>query len=110
MIEDKVNINGEFLGISSLAIYSAPWFLQFILLMLVVVLFVVKVSRDSSELKKLSEAQNNDELENFLANVNQVFFGFAVPTKNLAAYWVGFLIYIITLSFAIYNTYVHIFV
>ena len=61
MIEERVNINGEFLGISSLAIYSAPWFLQIVLLMLVVAMFIAKVSRDSRNLKKLSESSAGDE-------------------------------------------------
>ncbi|TQV73865.1 hypothetical protein FLL45_13430 [Aliikangiella marina] len=108
MIEERVNINGEFLGISSLAIYSAPWFLQIILLMLVVALFIAKVSRDSKNLKKLSESAAGDELEQFLSEVNKAFFGFSVPAKNLAAYWVGFLIYLVTLVYAGYNTYVHV--
>ena len=107
MIVERVNINGEFLGISSLAIYSAPWFLQIVLLMLVVAMFIAKVSRDSRNLKKLSESSAGDEFEKILSDVNKAFFGFSVPSKNLAAYWIGFLIYLVTLIYAGYNTYVH---
>lgn len=82
MIEDRVNINGEFLGISSLAVYSAPWYLQLVLLMLVVALFVAKVSRDSKQLKKLSASYESDELDELLSDVNKAFFGFTVPTKT----------------------------
>jgi hypothetical protein len=110
MIEEKVNINGEFLGISSLAIYSAPWFLQGLLLMLVVALFIAKVSRDSKQLKNVPDSMSGDEFDKFLSDVNRAFFGFSVPTKNLAAYWIGFTIYLITLIYAVYNTYVHLFV
>ena len=81
MLEERVNINGEFLGISSLAIYSAPWFLQVILLMLVVALFIAKVSRDSRYLNNLSEPDSGDEFNKFLSEVNRAFFGFSVPTK-----------------------------
>lgn len=108
MIEERVNLNGEFLGISSLAIYSAPWFLQVVLLMLVVALFIAKVSRDSKQLSNLAESNPGDEFDQFLSDVNRVFFGFSVPTKNLVAYWIGFLIYLVTLIYAGYNTYVHI--
>jgi hypothetical protein len=109
MLEDRVNMNGEFLGISSLAIYSAPWFLQGLLLILVVALFIAKVRRDSIQLNKLAESQSNDDLDKFLSDVNRAFFGFSVPTKNLDAYWVGFSIYLVTFIYAGYNTYVHAF-
>lgn len=109
MIEQRVNINGEFLGISSLAVYSAPWFLQLILLMLVVALFITKVSGDSKQLKALEASDNGDEVDKFLSSVNKAFFGFAVPTKNLTAYWIGFLVYLITLVYAVCNTYMHVF-
>lgn len=107
MIEEKVNINGEFLGISSLAIYSAPWFLQLVLLFLVVALFIVKISRDSKQLKKMNLSSDGDEFDRLLSDVNRIFFGFSVPTKSLAAYWIGFTIYLVTLVYAGYNTYVH---
>ena len=109
MIEDRVNINGEFLGISALAVYSAPWFLQLLLLMLVVALFFIKLFRDSSQLRAFTKAINDEESEHYFDNVSRAFFGFTVTTKNVAAYWVGFLIYIVTLFYAIYNTYVHVF-
>ncbi len=108
MLEERININGEFLGISSLAIYSAPWFLQGVLLMLVVALFLSKVSRDSKQLKELTKSNSGDDFDKFLSDVNRVFFGFSVPTRNLAAYWLGFMIYLVTLIYAGYNTYVHI--
>ncbi|GAA5315493.1 MAG: hypothetical protein AseanaTS_06980 [Candidatus Pelagadaptatus aseana] len=109
MVEDRININGEFLGISSLAIYSAPWFLQLLLLMLVVALFIIKTSRDSRQLNRLVKKQESDELDDFIADINRAFFGFAVPTKNLAAYWVGFLIYLVTIGYALINTYMHLY-
>lgn len=109
MVEERVNVNGEFLGISSLAIYSAPWFLQIVLLMLVVALFIAKASRDSRQLKKLIESDAGSEFDKFLSDVNKAFFGFSVPSKNLAAYWIGFLIYVVTLIYAGYNTYAHVF-
>jgi predicted PurR-regulated permease PerM len=109
MVEEKVNINGEFLGISSLAVYSAPWYLQIVLLVLVVALFLAKVSRDSKQLNRLAESDTSDKFDKFLSDVNRVFFGFSVPYKNLVAYWIGFLIYLVTLIYAGYNTYVHTF-
>ncbi len=112
-LEETINLNGEFLGISSLAIYSAPWYLQFPLLVLVALLFFVKISRHSREIKKYTDQSrndNSDEVDEFLSQINHLFFGFAVPVKNVAAYWIGFLIYIITLVYALFNLYAHWFV
>jgi hypothetical protein len=109
MVIEKVNINGEFLGISSLAVYSAPWYLQFILLMLVVALFIAKLSRDSKQFKAMEESPHTDEIDEFLSEVNKAFFGFAVSAKNQTTYWLGFAIYLITLIYSIYNTLVQLF-
>lgn len=109
-MEEKVNLNGEFLGISALAVYSAPWFLQIPLLLLVALLFALKVAIHSGEIQALTGAMRSsdaDELDQFLSRINYAFFGFAVPRKNLSAYWTGFAIYLITLSYAIYNQIAH---
>ena len=106
--EETYNLNGEFLGISALAIYSAPWFLQLPLLLLVAQLFFVKISRHSKEIKRFidhSATDEKDELEAFLSRINYVFFGFAVPGKNVTAYWIGFIIYLVTLVYALFNLY-----
>ena len=110
MVEEQINLNGEFLGVSALAIYSAPWFLQLPLLFLVATLFFVKISSHSKEIKSLSAQVNpseRDELDVLLSKINYVFFGFAVPRKNLSAYWIGFAIYLITLCYACFNLYVN---
>ena len=109
--EETINLNGEFLGISSLAIYSAPWYLQIPLLMLVALLFFVKISRHSKEIKAVTEktiAETKDEIDEVLSEVNYLFFFFFAPGKNVAAYWIGFLIYVITLIYALVNTYINI--
>lgn len=106
--EDTFNLNGEFLGISSLAIYSAPWYLQLPLLLLVALLFFVKVSRHSKEIKiyvNKAETTIDDEIEELLSKINYLFFGLAVPRKNVTAYWIGFVIYLITLMYASFNLY-----
>ncbi|TQV85310.1 hypothetical protein [Aliikangiella coralliicola] len=106
--EEKINLNGEFLGISALAIYSAPWYLQLPLLMLVALMFFFKISHHSSEIKKLVEhSKSENELDEFLSNVNYFFFGFAVPRKNVSAYWTGLTIYFITLIYALFNLYLN---
>jgi len=38
-IEEKLNFNGEFLGVTSMAVNSAPWFLKVGLLVFVGFLF-----------------------------------------------------------------------
>ncbi len=109
--EEKINLNGEFLGISALAIYSAPWFLQLPLLLLVVLLFLAKISRHSKEIKQLSDrirAESKSEVDEILSEISYLFFGFAVPGKTLLAYWVGFLIYLITFIYALYNVYANV--
>ena len=110
LIENEINMNGEFLGISALAIYSAPWYLQIPLLALVVALFLSKVSRHSKEILELSEAaesKQRGDFDHFLSGVNRAFFGFAVHGANLTAYWTGFAIYLVTVGYAIYNVYSH---
>ena len=110
-LEETINLNGEFLGISALAIYSAPWFLQIPLLLLVALLFFVKVSRYSKEIRKFTERtidEAGDEIDEVLSEINYLFFGFAVPGRNVAAYWVGFLIYLVTLIYALANTYINV--
>lgn len=106
--EEAYNLNGEFLGISALAIYSAPWYLQLPLLLLVAQLFFLKVSRHSKEIKHYisqSADGHEDEIDVFLSKVNYLFFGLAVPRRNVSAYWIGFVIYLITLIYALYNIY-----
>lgn len=110
--EETFNLNGEFLGISALAIYSAPWYLQLPLLLLVVQLFFLKISRHSREIKNLvnqPDSSHKDEIDEFLSKINYLFFGFAVPRKNVSAYWIGFVIYLITLAYASYNLYSNLF-
>ena len=111
-LEETINLYGEFLGISSLAIYSAPWFLQLPLLILVALLFFVKISQHSKEIKSFTEntiSESTDEMDEFLSEINYLFFGFAVPGKNVLAYWIGFLIYIITLIYVLFNLYANLF-
>ena len=108
--EDTYNLNGEFLGISSLAIYSAPWYLQLPLLLLVAQLFFLKISRHSKEIKHFIDhriTEQEDEFDEFLSKFNYLFFGFAVPGKNVTAYWIGFIIYLVTLVYAAFNLYVN---
>ena len=110
--EDTINLNGEFLGISSLAIYSAPWYLQIPLLLLVALMFFVKISRHSKEIKEFTEktiAETKNEVDEVLSEINYLFFGFAAAGRNIAAYWIGFLIYAITLIYALVNTYTKVF-
>ncbi|MCW8877903.1 MAG: hypothetical protein OQK04_16395 [Kangiellaceae bacterium] len=104
-IEEEVNLDGEFLGVSSLAIYSAPWYLQLILLLLVATLFTTKIIRKSKSIQVLVQQAATNDVELMLRQVNRAFFGISVPAKNLTAYWIGFLIYLITLGYAVYNTY-----
>lgn len=106
-VEEKINLDGEFLGISSLAIYSAPWYLQLVLLLLVATLFTIKIIQKSKSIRALVKQAETDEVEQLLGQINRAFFGISVPAKNLTAYWIGFLIYLITLIYAVINTYVN---
>ncbi|MEM7019875.1 MAG: hypothetical protein AAF512_21375 [Pseudomonadota bacterium] len=112
MVEEKLNLNGEFLGISTLAVYSAPWFLHLPLLFLVAILFFSKISGYSKELEQMTKAvdeNSEDDLEALLGYMNYTFFGFAVPRKNLTAYWMGFMIFLVSLLYMSYNTYWQVF-
>ena len=59
----RLNLNGEFLGVTALAVYSAPWFLQPLLIILVGMMFLFKVFEDSTDYVKQSEERgsSNDE-------------------------------------------------
>lgn len=100
--EHRLNINGEFLGVTSMAAYSAPWFLQLPLLMLVGALFVAKVTQESRRYRR--ELADEDEGEDYLEllnSLNRMFFGFRVAKRQLPAYWISSLIYLITLVYAV---------
>ena len=104
-IEEKVNLDGEFLGVSSLAIYSVPWYLQLALLLLVATLFTIKIIQKLKSIEALAHQATTNEVELLLRQVSHAFFGISVPVKNLTSYWIGFLISLIALCYAVYNTY-----
>jgi len=120
---DQLNLHGEFLGVTSMACYSAPWHLQGVLLCLIGYLFFHRIRAGSVEnrevIRHLEEAPKKtpkkakavDHLEDLgaalnldgeeedihvLENFNRIFFGFTVAKKDQAAYWAGFSIYLIT--------------
>lgn len=103
-IEEQLNLNGEFLGVTSMAAYSAPWFLQVPLLVLVGLLFYVKIAHESKDFRTKLQAmgadEEGDELLALLNRFNRWFFGFTVAKKNMYVYWLGFLIYLITFVYA----------
>ena len=107
-IEDRLNLNGEFLGVTALAVYSAPWYLQLPLLVIVGALFSAKVAQDSGSFKRELEELNADDDEDrsveFLNQFNRFFFGFRVAKKDLPTYWLGFLIFLVTLVYIVINT------
>ncbi|MBN2017002.1 MAG: hypothetical protein JW794_02540 [Candidatus Cloacimonetes bacterium] len=111
-IEEKLNLNGEFLGVTSMAVYSAPWFLKVGLLVLVGFLFSVKIAQDSKnfkeELDEIAEEDQDDYLK-LMNDFNKFFFGFTVAKKNLPVYWLGFAIFAITFVFSVIETITKIF-
>lgn len=104
--ESNLNLNGEFLGVTSMAVYSAPWFLQVPLIVLVGLLFFAKVAQGSKRLRavmdELSAKEDEDEeVEKLVGEVNRIFLGFTVDRENLPGYWIGAAIYLITAVFAV---------
>lgn len=103
----RLNLNGEFLGVTSLAVYSAPWFLQPPLIVLVGMMFVFKVVGDSRGFRKTIDAHaqrgDEDELDAILSDVNRIFFGLTVAREDLPNYWMGTLMFIVTLLYSLYN-------
>ncbi len=110
--EQRLNLNGEFLGVTSMAAYSAPWYLQVLLLMLVGALFYVKVVQDSKAFRQILTDLTDDEDDEYLellSDLNRLFFGFTVARKNVLVYWIGFLIFLISLAYALIQTLAHLF-
>ena len=108
--EQRLNLNGEFLGVTAMAAYSAPWYLQVVLLLLVGLLFYVKVAQDSKAFKQLLADltdEEDDDLTNLLNELNRLFFGFTVAKKNVLVYWIGFIIFLITFVYAVIETVAH---
>ena len=103
----KLNLNGEFLGVTALAVYSAPWFLQPLLIILVGLMFLSKVLEDSKgyiRKEKQQEATHEDEeLEEVLSEVNRIFFGLTVARDDLPVYWMGTLIFVVTLLYSFFH-------
>ena len=110
--EQRLNLNGEFLGVTSMAAYSAPWYLQVLLLILVGALFYVKVVQDSKSFRQILTDLTDDEDDEYLellSELNRLFFGFTVARKNVLVYWIGFLIFLISLAYALIQTLAHLF-
>ena len=108
--EQRLNLNGEFLGVTAMAAYSAPWYLQVVLLLLVGALFYVKVAQDSKSFKQILADLTDDEDDDYTAllnELNRLFFGFTVAKKNVLVYWIGFLIFLITFVYAVAQTIGH---
>ncbi len=106
-IEERLNLNGEFLGVTSMAVYSAPWFLKVGLLVLVGFLFSVKIAQDSKNFKiGLAEIAEEDQSRNLklMNDFNKFFFGFTVARKNMPVYWLGFSVFAITFVFSVIET------
>ena len=105
----SLNLQGEFLGVTAMACYSAPWFLQLVLLVLIGHMFISKVRANSQHARRLfdemeREVDTDHEQDHILQEFNRRFFGFTVAKKNLTAYWTGFSIYAITFTYAFANT------
>lgn len=102
---NRLNLNGEFLGVTSLAVFSAPWFLQPPLTILVGLMFIFKVLDDAKEYRnelETSPAKAEDEdLEEAIEEVSRVFFGITVAQEDLPVYWMGTLLFAITLIYSI---------
>ncbi len=103
-LRGTINLNGEFLGISSLAIFSAPVYLRLVLLILIGVMFFYRTRADSLAVRRSLEglaASEKDEPD-LLQQFNRFFFGFTVSRRNQSAYWIGFMIFLITLADSIF--------
>ncbi|ETW96670.1 MAG: hypothetical protein ETSY1_25670 [Candidatus Entotheonella factor] len=117
--EQRLNLNDEFLGMTSLAAYSAPWFLQVLLLILVGLLFYCKVAHNSRHLHAQTHHHNQQQHNQhkqqvseaeyivIMNELNHLFFGFAVERKHVPIYWIGFTIFLITLGYAVMDTLIH---
>ena len=110
-LKQRLNLQGEFLGVTSLACYSAPWFLQVPLLLVIAAMFFAKVADNSKtarqELEHLAHAEQDEDEDDaltMLQDFNRLFFGFTVSKKNQASYWGGFLLFLITFVFAVIQT------
>lgn len=106
---ESLNLQGEFLGVTAMACYSAPWFLQIVLLILIGSTFISKVRANSQQTRKLVEEMeqefNDDhEQDHILQDFNRLFFGLTVAKRNLTAYCTGLSIYVITFAYAVSNT------
>lgn len=105
----KLNLNGEFFGISSLGVYSAPWFLQVVLLLMVGAMFYYKMAGNSRNLiLDIQNAYNKFEDNNSQSILNDYknkFLSFNIHKDNLPSYWAGFGIFVITFIYAIGNTF-----
>jgi len=108
--EQRLNLNGNIHGVMSMAAYSAPWYLQ--VLLLVGALFYVKVVQDSKAFRQILTDLTDDEDDQYLellSELNRLFFGFTVARKNVLVYWIGFLIFLISLTYAVIQTLAHLF-
>lgn len=105
--EKNLNLNGEFLGVTSMAVFSAPWFLQTPLIVLVGLLFMVKVAQSSryfrQAMDELANADEEQEYEQAMLAFNRIFFGFTVARHHLPVYWIGTAIYLVTAAFSVYQ-------
>ena len=109
---ESLNMQGEFLGVTAMACYSAPWFLQIVLLILIGYMFISKIRANSRRARRLfaemkQEVDDDHEQDHILQDFNRLFFGFTVAKRNLTAYWTGFSIYAITCTYSIANTVEH---
>lgn len=102
----RVNLAGEFLGVTALSTFSAPWFLRVPLLVIIGGMFFVKIYRLSKRLRRF-EKQNDTEDINSLEALNQRFFGFHLPADRTLNYWGGFALWGITFIYSIAVTLDH---
>ena len=80
--------------------------------MLVGALFYVKVVQDSTSFRQILTDLTDDEDDEYLellSELNRLFFGFTVARKNVIVYWIGFLIFLISLAYAVIQTFAHLF-
>ena len=78
--------------------------------MLVGALYYVKVVQDSKSFRQILTDLTDDEDDEYLellSDLNRLFFGFTVARKNVLIYWIGFLIFLISLTYALIQTLVH---
>lgn len=105
----KMNLNGEFLGITSIGVYSAPWFLQLVLLLIIGAMFYYKMVNHSRSLKQdltiaYNYIQQSPDLLESLKSYENKFLGFTTSKDNIPSYWGGFAIFGITLLYALLKT------